>query len=174
MNLLRSLSLPLIICWVACSPAELDVPAPEAGMPPPNGAEPAPASSVGDGGNAGGTGDSFGKQEYIGIMADFLCVERAFPEQNDARKAADAAIIEKYGVSQKMLDGTAKDLKKEKEVYDQLQKKITAAADLLCTATGEHKDSAPDDPAPDAADEAAPAEGDAKPEDAGSNDAGGE
>jgi hypothetical protein len=127
MKLLRPLLLLVLLCGVGCAPADVDV-------PPPDGAEPAPAAA--DEGNTRSTDDSFGKQEYIGIMADFLCVERAHPDDDAARKDAHAAVVEKYGFPQKLLDQAAKDLKKEKDVYEQLQKKITAAADELCSATG--------------------------------------
>ncbi len=123
--------LAALLLLSGCAPSDVDVPAPERGMPPPEGAEAAPESSVGNDGEGGGSNDNFGKEEYIGIMTDFVCVERNHPEGPE-RTAAHEAVVAKYGFAQELLDRTAADIKKEKEVHEQLQTKITAAADALC------------------------------------------
>jgi hypothetical protein len=127
----RLAALTALLFLIGCAPADVDVPAPEAGMPPPDGAEAAPESSVGKDGDGGGAQDNFGKEEYIGIMADFVCVERNHPEGPE-RAAAHEAVVANYGFAQELLDRTAADIKKEKEVHEQLQGKIKAAADALC------------------------------------------
>ncbi|GEM_PF-3084990 len=122
---------------VACGAPSVDVPAPEAGMPPPDGANAAPSSTVGaaEGGAGDGADDHFGKEEYIDIMADFLCADRAHPK-GDARDAARKAVVAKYGFAEELLEQTEADLKKEKEVHRQMQVKIAAAADEVCAADG--------------------------------------
>jgi hypothetical protein len=94
-------------------------------------AEEAPESPVGNSGHGGGGQGNFGKKEYIGIMADFVCVDRNHSEGPE-RTAAHEAVVAKYGFAQELLDRAAADIKTEKDAQELLQGKIKAAADALC------------------------------------------
>ncbi len=94
-------------------------------------AEEAPESPVGNPEHGGGGHGIFGKKEYIGIMADFVCVERNHPEGPE-RTAALEAVVAKSGLAQELLDRTAADIKTEKDAQEHLQRKIKAAASALC------------------------------------------